>query len=204
MRTRLAVLEGSARVFARMPYSAVRIHDLIAEDGVTQGALYHHFPGAKEEVAAALITEMNAMQLEIARGVVLRDGIKAVVSIARHLADALAVNPTMQAGFRLATHTEGMFRDAGTLDDELAAVLGENLSRAVEHGDVRDGVTVADAVEGVGCLFVGVQITSFLRSGWNDIGESMRSLEVFAVRSIATDVYLRSATYLGKPGYPED
>lgn len=200
LRTRQAILEGCAVVFAQTPYSAVRIHDLLEQEGVTQGGIYHHFPGAKEEIAAEIISEMLRAQEEIARSSMGEDGIKSIAAISRHLVDELNTSVILRAGWRLITHNEGVFGDAA--GSGVKTVLAECLQRARESGDLRDGLTTEQAVEGFYSIFVGTQINSFLRSGWRDLPQSIRHMESFALRAIATDEYLESADFIGKPGYP--
>lgn len=50
---RQAIIDTSARVFARQGYHATGINELCAESGLGKGALYHYI-GSKEELLAAI------------------------------------------------------------------------------------------------------------------------------------------------------
>lgn len=203
LRTRRAILEGCAVVFAQKPYSAVRIHDLLNQDGVTQGGIYHHFPGAKEEIAAEIVAEMLRAQQDIAQSSVNDDGLKSIASIWRHLADRFEAEVILRAGWRLVTHNEGLFDGAAESGKGVGVVLAECLDRARANGDLRDGLTTQQAAEGIDSIFTGTQLASFLRSGWRDLPQSIRGAEAFAFQAIATEEYLATADYIGKPGYPD-
>lgn len=53
-RTRAALLEIALRRFAVDGYAGVALEDLVAEAGLTRGALYHHF-GSKEGLFRAVV-----------------------------------------------------------------------------------------------------------------------------------------------------
>jgi len=46
-------------LFAARGYAAVPIEDVVRRAGVTRGALYHQFPGGKEEVFAAVFEQVE-------------------------------------------------------------------------------------------------------------------------------------------------
>ncbi len=66
-KTRLAVLEGAARLFQRQGYAATSMNQIVSESGQPKGSLYFHFPGGKLEIAAAAALESSktvAAQIE--------------------------------------------------------------------------------------------------------------------------------------------
>lgn len=61
-RTRAALLEAAARVYARRGFDAATLDEIAVEAGYTKGALYDHF-GSKEGLLVALMEEYLNVQL---------------------------------------------------------------------------------------------------------------------------------------------
>ena len=59
--TRLALIGSARRLFGTSSYSEVSLAEIVEASGVTKGALYHHFPGGKDEIAAETIRWSGAM-----------------------------------------------------------------------------------------------------------------------------------------------
>ena len=56
VRTRSAVLRAAGRVFAERGYHGATLDDVVAEAGLSKGALYHYFP-SKQDLFLALLEE---------------------------------------------------------------------------------------------------------------------------------------------------
>jgi TetR/AcrR family transcriptional repressor of lmrAB and yxaGH operons len=54
-RSRPALLDNAAPLFRRQGYAATSVHQILEVAGVKSGSLYHHFPGGKQELAAAVV-----------------------------------------------------------------------------------------------------------------------------------------------------
>jgi AcrR family transcriptional regulator len=61
-RTREALLEAAARVYARRGFAGATLEEVAAEAGFTKGAVYAHF-GSKENLLLALVEEYFAGQI---------------------------------------------------------------------------------------------------------------------------------------------
>jgi TetR/AcrR family transcriptional repressor of lmrAB and yxaGH operons len=53
--TRSRILRAALRLFRRHGYHGVGINDILAEAQAPKGSMYHHFPGGKQEIAAAVV-----------------------------------------------------------------------------------------------------------------------------------------------------
>src|SRR6476646_4805563 len=79
--SREAFIETTASLRRGQGYSATGLAEIVARSGAPRGSLYFHFPGGKEELAAAALTRAGAE---------LGAGIAAVLGSEANLDDALA------------------------------------------------------------------------------------------------------------------
>lgn len=78
--TRRKLLRAARKLFARRGYAATSINDVLRATGVSRGALYHHFPGGKEELFLAVYEEVDIELVER-----LRAAAEAEPDLGRHL-----------------------------------------------------------------------------------------------------------------------
>src|SRR5947209_18295805 len=83
-RTRAALLEAAARVYARRGFEGATLDEVAEEAGFTKGAVYDHF-GSKENLLVALLDEH--LTSEIAAQVALFDPAKETAERPRAGAD---------------------------------------------------------------------------------------------------------------------
>jgi AcrR family transcriptional regulator len=81
-RTRAQLIAAARGLFAARGYASVPIEDIVRHTGVTRGALYHQFPGGKEELFAAVFEQTEQELTE---------------TIAQTLADAGAAGDPLEA-----------------------------------------------------------------------------------------------------------
>lgn len=142
--TREQILRGAAEVFDRYGYGATTVSDVIAQAGVTKGALYFHF-GSKEDLARAVIEQQHALSILPARRRIDEHapGLESVIRLSQHLAGRLVDDVIVRAGIRL-TLEHGTF--GGSVSSpyrDWVAVTERLLRRAIDEGDLRDSVKPA-------------------------------------------------------------
>ena len=59
-RSRAALIATAATLFRRQGYAATGLNQILDDAGVKAGSLYHHFPGGKQELAAAVVESTGA------------------------------------------------------------------------------------------------------------------------------------------------
>jgi AcrR family transcriptional regulator len=63
-RTRARLIEAGRELFTERGYAAVPVEEVVRRAGVTRGALYHQFPGGKEDLFAAVFDEVEQGVME--------------------------------------------------------------------------------------------------------------------------------------------
>lgn len=72
-RSRAALIETAATLFRRQGYAATGLNQILDDAGVKAGSLYHHFPGGKQELAAAVVEFAGAEIERVLRSALARD-----------------------------------------------------------------------------------------------------------------------------------
>lgn len=174
IRTRRTVLDAAARVFAANGYLATSLSQILAEAGVTKGALYFHF-ASKEELARALVLEQSAPTApELPGGA---PALQAAIDLTHRIARSLVDDPKMQASIRLVIE-QGVFMDEPDAGPYLGwiSLLQELFTEAQRVGDIRaesDPATLARTVVG---SFTGIQLVSGVLEGRSELPERVGDL----------------------------
>ncbi|MEC3976058.1 ScbR family autoregulator-binding transcription factor [Amycolatopsis sp. H20-H5] len=183
--TRGAIVRGAAEAFDRFGYGGTSLSEVIAQAGVTKGALYFHF-GSKEDLARAVIAEQQAWSAgEYLEGGA--PGLEAVIRLTQLLAGRLTTDPIMRAGVRL-TLENGTF--GGALPDphrEWIDVTEQLLRRAAAEGDLRASVDPAALARFVVGAFTGVQILSQVLTGRADLRARLREMWELLLPSVVPE-----------------
>jgi TetR/AcrR family transcriptional repressor of lmrAB and yxaGH operons len=72
-RSRSALIETAATLFRRQGYAATGLNQILDDAGVKAGSLYHHFPGGKQELAAAVVKTAGAGVEQVLRAALAGD-----------------------------------------------------------------------------------------------------------------------------------
>jgi len=153
-RTRGAILEAAAKVFARDGYVEARMIDIASEAGLSTGGLYRYFDN-KTEVLAALVADIHEefyQQSGHTRPILRKDPLEALTEANRGYIEYYYKNRQVMR----------VFIEAAAIDERFRVILRSMRDRHVDrfttafvslHGDglVR-GVPVHVAAEAMTCM----------------------------------------------------
>lgn len=160
--TREAIVTAAGRVFSRSSYTSATMADVIAEAGVTQGALYFHFP-SKKELAEEVIRRQHEVSISAGEQHLwsARSGLDGLVLLSAELARLILEDPIVRAGLRLSTESIEFFPDVAASPYRDWIALAERfLKRGIADGDIRNDVDISTASFVIMSAFTGVQIVT--------------------------------------------
>ncbi|MCF3184610.1 TetR/AcrR family transcriptional regulator, partial [Streptomyces polychromogenes] len=165
--TRQAILDGAAIAFDHAGFGGTSLSDVVKHAGVTKGALYFHFP-SKQALARTLVDE----QFQVSEGVpetVEDPGLQTVIDLTHQMAFGLRTNVRIRAGIRLVIEF-GSFTDPDPSPyNAWIETCRSCLTPAQERGDVLPSVDVSDLSTFLVGSFTGIQVTSHVRTGREDL-----------------------------------
>ncbi|MEU3915667.1 ScbR family autoregulator-binding transcription factor [Streptomyces sp. NPDC029721] len=165
--TRQAILDGAAIAFDHAGFGGTSLSDVVKHAGVTKGALYFHFP-SKQALARTLVDE----QFQVSEGVpeTIEDpGLQTVIDLTHQMASGLRSNVRIRAGIRLVIEF-GSFTDPDPSPyNAWIETCRSCLTPAQERGDVLPSVDVSDLSTFLVGSFTGIQVTSHVRTGREDL-----------------------------------
>lgn len=179
LRTRQAVLEAAAEVFADRGYEAATITEILDRAGVTKGALYFHFP-SKEDLARGVlehaVTEPPQEQ---------QIKLQSFVDTGLVLAHRLPREPLLRGAARIAADQSAQ-RFFGLPWPVWAEHTAAMLAAAKEQGEVLphvDPVLTAQTMVGA---FTGTQLFSEAADGMTELERRTALLYELILPGIAT------------------
>ncbi|MGW4568348.1 ScbR family autoregulator-binding transcription factor [Streptomyces sp. NPDC004561] len=184
VRTRRAVLEAAAAVFAERGYAAATIAEILNRAGVTKGALYFHFD-SKAALAQGVLREQITAEYHVPRELKLQEWVDAGMT----LAERLPREPLLLAGVRLAADLQGrdVFGSAWPAWAELTASL---LTEAKGRGEVLPHVVPEETAQVFLGAWIGVQFVSQAVADWSDLDDRMSALFNHLLPAIAAPAVL--------------
>ncbi|MEQ4565504.1 ScbR family autoregulator-binding transcription factor [Paenarthrobacter sp. CAP02] len=168
--TRLAVIEGAARVFAEIGYGNASLTDITKRAGVTKGALYFHFT-SKRELALAVIEEQHALVLASGAEIVgsSKPPIDKLISLCRMFGQQLLDEPIVQGGIRLTFEATAFQADVSGPYEDWISTAEQLLRQAVDEGQVRPDLDPAAFSRYLIASFTGVQMVSDVLTARKDV-----------------------------------
>nr|AAX97699.1 SngR [Streptomyces natalensis ATCC 27448] len=160
IQTRRQILDAAGLVFDQLGYESATITEIIAQAGVTKGALYFHFD-SKEDVARAVLEEAVTTE-----GVVPQDSkLQECVDVGMVLAHRVPREPMLSAAIRLSTDLKAraLF---GTSWTPWIAFMAEQLALAKEQGETVPHTVPEETALVIVAAWTGMEIvTSDLKDG---------------------------------------
>ncbi|MFJ8166444.1 ScbR family autoregulator-binding transcription factor [Streptomyces sp. NPDC096136] len=179
--TRQAILDGAAIAFDHAGFGGTSLSDVVRHAGVTKGALYFHFP-SKQALARTLVDE----QFQVSEHVpAIEDpGLQTVIDLTHRMASGLRTNVRIRAGIRLVIEF-GSFTDPDPSPyNAWIETCRSCLTPAQERGDVLPSVDVPGLATFLVGSFTGIQVTSHVRTGREDLHARVVDLWKFLLPGI--------------------
>ncbi|MET9608645.1 ScbR family autoregulator-binding transcription factor [Streptomyces sp. NPDC006512] len=164
--TRQAILDGAAIAFDHGGFGGTSLSDVVKHAGVTKGALYFHFQ-SKEALARTLIDE----QFQVAEGVpeIEDPGLQTVIDLTHQMASGLRSNVRVRAGIRLVIEFGSFTHPDPSPYNTWIDTCHGCLTPAQERGDVLPSLNTYDLSTLIVGSFTGIQVTSHVRTGREDL-----------------------------------
>ncbi|MFE6721746.1 ScbR family autoregulator-binding transcription factor [Streptomyces albidoflavus] len=183
IRTRRAVLEAAAKVFADYGYAAATVADILKVAGTTKGGLYFHFD-SKEALARGII------EAQVEQPLPPQDlKIQEWVDQGMLLAYLLPRDPVVRAGAVLSSDPLGR-EQYGSAWPDLIQRSVHTLTEAKERGEVLGHIVPQQTGELLASAFHGVQLFSQLESDLLDVERRIVVLYEHLMPTIATPAVL--------------
>lgn len=171
--TRQRILEAGFNEIHRHGFQAASVANILADTGLTKGALYHHFP-SKKDLGLAVVNELLRARFEA----VFFRPLRVAARPAQALLDQLDCKFMEQKDIALGCPLNNLMQEMSPIDEDFRAaltgllrewqeVVKEALLRSQGAGDVRDDVDCRAAA-----LFI---VAAW--EGCTGIAKSMQSTE---------------------------
>ncbi|OZD60542.1 ScbR family autoregulator-binding transcription factor [Rhodococcus sp. 06-1460-1B] len=184
--TRQAVLVGAASSFDKFGYGTASLSTIIANAGVSKGAMYFHF-SSKEDLAQAVIEAQMALATAATVTIIesTPKAIDALILITKELARQLQTDPIARGGMRLTLEsTTAQNPNAQSFDDWIG-MIAKLTERARTESDIVDDVDTDALARMIVASFTGVQTVSEMLTGRADLQLRMTEMWHLLLPSIA-------------------
>ncbi len=161
--TRHRLIAAAAHQFARRSYSMVSLDDILAEAGLTKGAMYFHF-ASKQALAVAIIDDLTEMSRATVTELVARkmSGLETLIDLVYLLAVQDTQNEVARAGTRLLETVDNTTDLSTTVWQSWIETVTTLIQKAVTDGDVVDHHDPEDIAKMLVALWVGIRQISDL------------------------------------------
>ncbi|MDN0195520.1 ScbR family autoregulator-binding transcription factor [Streptomyces sp. S.PNR 29] len=184
IRTRRAVVEAAAAVFAERGYAAATIAEILSRAKVTKGALYFHFD-SKAALAQGVLEAQTGSEYHVSRDLKLQEWVDAGMTLAARLPH----EPLLLAGVRLSADLQGN-DEFGSAWPAWSEVTANYLTEAKERGEILPHVVPEETAQVVLGSWIGIQFISQAASNWADLEQRIASLFSHILPAIASPAVL--------------
>ncbi|WP_137994512.1 ScbR family autoregulator-binding transcription factor [Streptomyces vilmorinianum] len=185
IRTRQAILEAAATVFAERGYDGTTIGEVLQRAEVTKGALYFHF-SSKEDLALGVLSA----QLDFGPLPPQATKLQELVDQGMVLAYRLRREPLVRASVALAIDQGATGVDRAMPFRAWVAQVTEILEAAKAQGELLPHVNVVDTAELFAGAFAGIQTMSQILCEREDLERRVAVLLRHVVPSISVPALL--------------
>ncbi|MGW0363872.1 ScbR family autoregulator-binding transcription factor [Streptomyces sp. NPDC002990] len=195
--TRQAILDGAAVAFDRSGFDGTSLSDVVRNAGVTKGALYFHFP-SKEALARALMDEQFQVSQDLPA--IEDPGLQTVIDLTHRMAHGLRTNVRIRAGIRLVIEFGSFTQPDPSPYNAWIDTCHACLVPARERGDVLPSIDPYDLSALLVGSFTGIQVTSHVRTGREDLHSRLTDLWTFLLPGIVPAPRIPRFDPTGSPG----
>ncbi|MDT8911887.1 TetR/AcrR family transcriptional regulator [Amycolatopsis sp. PS_44_ISF1] len=162
------MLEAAASRFDAVGFLGASLSDILAEAGVTKGALYFHFK-SKEDLADALVQEQFSV-LDPSSALQ-SPGLQTVIDWSRDMAAGLQSDVRVRASIRLVIEQGSFVTPASSAYKQWIDMAHGCLLAAQSTGDLRKELNAHDLAQLLVASFTGIQLSSEVLTGRADLPE---------------------------------
>ncbi|MDV5149124.1 ScbR family autoregulator-binding transcription factor [Streptomyces sp. SBC-4] len=185
IKTRRAILEAAATVFAERGYERTTIGEILVRAGVTKGALYFHF-ASKEDLALGVLDAQMLDEPMSPQPIKLQE----LADQAFLLGHRLQRDPLVRASVALALDSGATGVDRAAPFKAWIDQVSEILTVAKARGEILSHVDVSDTAELFSGAYAGIQTMSQILRNRNDLNHRVSVLLRYLLPSICTPALL--------------
>ncbi|MFC8831339.1 ScbR family autoregulator-binding transcription factor [Streptomyces sp. NPDC057137] len=187
IRTRHSILLAAAKIFEARGYQSATINEILAEAGVTKGALYFHFP-SKEHLAQGVLSAQDQSLPVPERPAKIQQFVDTVLLHAYRL----QTDPMVRAGVRLSLDQQAQGLDRSGPFLRWGEIVRELLEKAEAQGELLPHVKTGETADVTVGGFAGVQAMSQAICDYQDLLARTSALLRHLLPSVALSSVLTS------------
>lgn len=175
--TQAAIVAAAAVIFAERGYSRTTLDVVAVQAGVTKGALYFHF-ASKRDLANAVIAEQTRITLDRARETLTGGypAIETLIRLNRNLTEQIVTDVVVAGGVKLTTEELVAQLEIQGPYDLWTQLYRTLFQRAIDEGQLREGLDALVLARFIVGAYVGVQLVSDSLHGRADLFDRVREM----------------------------